>query len=110
METPMPRAETVTLWMERLQRFEQSQMTVAQFCAAESVSQPSFYNWKRKLRSSPDPKALAVAKFVPVSFQPAPDCPTASHTSATIELPGGVRIRIEVPIDSQPNPLPTDQS
>jgi hypothetical protein len=50
METPMPRAETVTLWMERLQRFKQSQMTVAQFCAAESVSQPSFYNWKRKLR------------------------------------------------------------
>lgn len=54
----MPRAENVTLWMERLQRFEQSQMTVAQFCAAESVSQPSFYNWKRKLRSSPNPKAL----------------------------------------------------
>ncbi|WP_431192425.1 IS66 family insertion sequence element accessory protein TnpA, partial [Rhodopirellula bahusiensis] len=42
----MTRAETANLWTERLQRFEQAQMTVAQFCAAEGVSQPSFYNWK----------------------------------------------------------------
>lgn len=106
----MTRAETANLWTERLQRFEQAQMTVAQFCAAEGVSQPSFYTWKRKLRSTHDPKASAVAKFVPVSFQATLDRPTpaANHASATIELPGGVRIRVEVPTDSQPNALRKD--
>ncbi|WDQ17486.1 IS66 family insertion sequence element accessory protein TnpA [Rhodopirellula sp. P2] len=107
----MTRSETANLWTERLQRFEQAQMTVAEFCTAEGVSQPSFYNWKRKLRSARDPKASAVAKFVPVSFQATPDRPTpaANHASATIELPGGVRIRVEVPTDSPPNPLRKDQ-
>lgn len=107
----MTRAETAKLWRERLQRFEQAQMTVAQFCTAEDVWQPSFYNWKRKLRSTQDPKASAVAKFVPVSFQATPDRPAtvANHAIATIELPGGIRIRVEVPTDSQPNPLQKDQ-
>ncbi|QDT01762.1 hypothetical protein K227x_59090 [Rubripirellula lacrimiformis] len=107
----MNRAETAKLWTERLQRFEQAQMTVAQFCSAEGVSQPSFYNWKRKLRSTRDPKVPVVAKFVPVSFQATPDrpAPAANLANATIELPGGIRIRIEVPTDSQPNPLRKDQ-
>lgn len=108
----MTQSETLTLWTERLQRFEQAQMTVAQFCASEGVSQPSFYNWKRRLRSSREPTARAVAKFVPVSLQPAPDqrAPAASHANATIELPGGIRIHVEVPIESQPNPMQKDQS
>ena len=55
----MTRSETANLWMERLQRFKQAQMTVAQYCAAEGVSQPSFYNWKRKLRSRRDPEVPA---------------------------------------------------
>ena len=59
----MPRAETVTLWMERLQRFEQSQMTVAQFCAAESVSQSV---------ATPTRSETLEAKKVPDTFS----CPT----------------------------------
>ncbi|MCM2374583.1 IS66 family insertion sequence element accessory protein TnpA [Aporhodopirellula aestuarii] len=107
----MPRAETATLWTQRLQRFEQAQMTVAQFCAAEGVSQPSFYNWKRKLRSAQDPKAHAVAKFVPVTFQATPErpAPAPNHASATIELPGGIRIRVEVPTGSPPNSRKEDR-
>lgn len=107
----MARSETANLWTERSQRFEQAQMTVAQFCAAEGVSQPSFYNWKRKLRSPRDPEVPAVAKLVPVSFQATPDRPSAmaNHANATIELPGGFRIRVEVPTDSQPNPSRTNQ-
>lgn len=85
-------------------------MTVAEFCTAEGVSQPSFYSWKRKLQSPRDPEVPAVAKFVPVSFQATLDRPSAmaNHASATIELPGGVRIRVEVPTDSQPNALRKD--
>ena len=37
-------------WTERLQRFEESQQTVAEFCKAEGVSEGSFYQWKRRLK------------------------------------------------------------
>jgi hypothetical protein len=37
------------LWAERLRRFEQSDVTVADFCRAERVSDASFYQWRKKL-------------------------------------------------------------
>jgi hypothetical protein len=39
----------VAQWSDRLDRFESSGQTVAQFCVTEGVSQPSFYQWKKKL-------------------------------------------------------------
>ena len=39
----------VEQWSERLSRFGESGQTVAEFCRAECVSQPSFYQWKKKL-------------------------------------------------------------
>ena len=38
-------------WTERLERFAKSGQTVSEFCRAEGVSAPSFYQWKRKLGS-----------------------------------------------------------
>jgi transposase len=43
--------------MERLARFSHSGLRPAEFCAAEGVSLPSFYSWKRRLNAearSPD--------------------------------------------------------
>jgi transposase len=37
------------LWVERLARFAASGLRPAAFCAAEGVSLPSFYSWKRRL-------------------------------------------------------------
>ena len=39
----------VQQWSDRLSRFEESGQSVTQFCLAECVSQPSFYQWRRKL-------------------------------------------------------------
>jgi hypothetical protein len=39
----------VQQWSDRLERFENSGQTVTQFCVAEGVSQPSFYQWKKKI-------------------------------------------------------------
>lgn len=39
----------VQQWSDRLSRFEESGQSVTQFCLAEGVSQPSFYQWRRKL-------------------------------------------------------------
>lgn len=104
----MTRAETAKLWADRIQRFQQAEMTVAQFCVAEGVSQPSFYSWRRKLRSPSGPTSGSVAKFIPVALQtpPGDTCTSATAVSATIELPGGIRICVEVPRETVSNRSP----
>lgn len=102
----MPGTETAKLWTQRMRRFDQADMTVAKFCDSEGVSQPSFYHWKRKLRGSAattqrksPPEDLA---FLPVSLPSLflAERPAApSHIVTTIELPGGIRIRVETPVD-----------
>lgn len=114
----MSRSEAAKLWQERLRRFDRSQMTVAQFCLNEGISQPSFYQWKKKLRQhSGDTKSKPTAtgvQFMPLRLT----ADTGHHVapelreqvkpalaSTTIELPGGVRIRVEVPTYRQPSEL-----
>ena len=107
----MAQAETFRRWQERLRRFDQSQTTVAQFCADEGISQASYYHWKRKLR---DPATQITpisiddaARFVPVALQATPNSfrevpRTTTHSpraTATIDLPGGIRIHVEVPTE-----------
>jgi hypothetical protein len=114
----MPRPQTIQLWRQRLERFDPATMTVAQFCHREGVSQPSFYKWKKTLQQlgplpnspAPSPQGTQPAvRFLPLSLVDPPPhsidstdqrCssravmpPTAS---TTIELPGGVRIVVEV--------------
>lgn len=112
----MSRSEAAKLWQERLRRFDRSQMTVAQFCRNEGVSQPSFYQWKKKLRQQPGdtkrkPTATGV-QFMPVRLTADAGHHVAAESaeqampalaSTTIELPGGVRILVEVPTRRQPS-------
>ncbi len=44
-------AEKLVEWRRRLARFETWQQTVAEFCAAEQISVPAFYVWKKRLAS-----------------------------------------------------------
>ena len=44
-------------WTDRFLRFESSDQTVVEFCRREGVSQPSFYQWRRKLGVSERPAA-----------------------------------------------------
>lgn len=41
---------TRQVWADQIDRFDQDGQTVAQFCAADGVSQPSFHQCRRKLR------------------------------------------------------------
>lgn len=111
----MSKPETAKLWTERLRRFDLASTTVAAFCATEGVSQPSYYYWRRKLRALAtrvEPKtASPPAAFLPVALagQPErPDNPPGALT--TIELPGGIRIRIEVPTEPRSDKNPEDHS
>jgi transposase-like protein len=114
MLTQQPSA-ALLLWSRRMQRFERSDLTVAAFCQSEGVSQASYYYWRRKLRAetnghSNDSPTTPV-KFLPVSFAtddscraprldaqtgvPAVEQPVASMT---VDLPGGISIRLELPV------------
>lgn len=112
----MSRSETAKLWRERLQRFASSQMTVAQFCLSEGVSQASYYYRKSKLRALPSdskPKrATTDVPFMPLRLATESASEVASKPEeqaspplacTTIELPGGIRIRVEAPTRRQPS-------
>lgn len=47
------------LWRERMGRFEEADLAVADFCGFEGVSLASFYAWKRRLGSPASEKATA---------------------------------------------------
>ena len=76
-------------WLERMQRYVGSGLTVAAFCQTESVSVPSFYQWRRKLApardsvesSSPEP---GKQRFLAVRI--------AASTQLEVHLPNGARV------------------
>jgi transposase-like protein len=86
------------VWRDRLTRFERSNLSVKQFCDQEGISDPAFYQWRKRLRKSQPqqrPKAArqsgsqgshAVESFVPVSV--------SNSTFAEVEFPNGIRIRV----------------
>jgi transposase len=80
--------------LERLARFSGSGLRPAEFCAAEGVSLPSFYSWKRRL-AAPDPSAGT--EHVPGEDAGPRLLPVRLHDPvAPIELvlPGGAVLRI----------------
>lgn len=84
--------ELVALWRARLQRFEQQQLTVAEFCEVESVSTASFYQWRRKLERPQSPKPDAGA-FIAVELR-------SISQVARLSLPGGATL--ELPEELKP--------
>ena len=47
----LPKSQLVSLWLDRLNRFAKSDLTVANFCQREQVSLPSFYLLRAELWS-----------------------------------------------------------
>ena len=82
-------------WQERLQRFERSGKSVAEFCKAESVSAWSLYDWRRRLggggrvrrRSTRDDGGFVDAGAIRMTGAGAP---------APLEAPIGMTLRIEL--------------
>ena len=72
------------LWASRLAQFENSNLSVAQFCQSIDCSVGSFYFWNRKLaKPTPTPSAfLRVQTSIP------------APTGIEIKLPSGITICI----------------
>ena len=101
------------MWRERLDRYRQSGVSVAAFCAGEGVSLAAFYGWQRRLReaagsacgpqvAAPVVREAAVreargdqaALFVPVAVR-------APVGEVRIEVPGGVVVRLPLEVDER---------
>jgi hypothetical protein len=93
----------VEQWSDRLKRFESSSETVTQFCLAEGVSQPSFYQWKKKLGTGkqvrggtanrakrPNRRNRDEPTFKPIQLTPIAGPPQRT----TIRLADGVEIEL----------------
>jgi len=71
-------------WEAWLAEFDESPLTVLEFCKQIEVSTNSYYGWKRKLRPNENPKSENA--FVPLQIQQVAD--------ARIELPGKAVLRV----------------
>jgi transposase len=86
---------TRRLWVERLERFGRANQTVAQFCAAEGVSVPSFYVWKRTVTHDATTPAPVRPTLVPIRLTPSPATPPIE-----VVFPSGTVLRF--PADARP--------
>jgi hypothetical protein len=82
------------LWRDRRARFPSSGLTVAQFCAQEAVSVPSFYSWRRRLAATTSATAAAhhtggdpAPRLLPVRLASVP-------VAVELVLPGGAVLRV----------------
>lgn len=110
-----PGSDRQALWRQRLRRQAGSGQSVRAFCAAEGVSEPAFYAWRRRMRHSEGlagPSAPVAARGRLVEVQVAePDAAEvaagASNESggdAMVQLhllgPDGVRVTAQVSISA----------
>lgn len=78
-------------WKERLLRYEQSVLSVQDFCTQEQVSPHSFYSWRRRLAPPVDPslQQATQARLVPIHLLPTPVTPLID-----LLLPSGAILRL----------------
>ena len=76
----------VSEWRGRFERFRRAGLSVARFCAAEQVSVPSFYQWRKKLAARQTPARVDRGSFAHVRL--------VGGASVAAWLPGGTRLEI----------------
>lgn len=89
-------------WTDLLNRFDESGLTVAEFCKRERCSAASFYQWRRKLLGQKSRRSSG-RTFVPIKIADAGDRSFSPQATVSLDLPGGVRLRIEVPAAATPS-------
>ncbi len=89
------KSERVELWRDRLHRHAQSGQSIAQFCAAESVSAPSFYQWKRRLAVTLAENQETQTDLARPQKPCFPEVQILGQASpALVSLPGGIHVQL----------------
>jgi transposase-like protein len=90
-----PDANKQNRWLELIRRWQQSQLTIRDFCERQQVSEASFFSWRRVLRQRgllDEPAHPNAAKSAPPSSAFVKLTPVAPEPSAAaIELVLGDR-------------------
>jgi transposase-like protein len=91
-----PRHEREQFWRDLIARQQRSGQSVAAFCRAHDVSQPSFFSWRKRLRLHTD---TPPSSFVPVQI----DLSSSLAHAASIEivLRSGACVRVSHGCDRQ---------
>lgn len=90
------RSDREQFWRDLIGRQEQSGQSIREFCDSEGVSQPSFFSWRKRLRSQ---NGQAESRFLPVQIE-MPDSLTSAGR-IEIVLDGGKRVLVERGFDGQ---------
>jgi hypothetical protein len=96
MATGKPRDEHKELyWRQRIRDWQGSGLSIRSFCVRRSLSQPSFYAWRRELQRRDSQKSL----FVPVHLR-ADDTPIPVSHALELLLAGGRRLGVAPGFDA----------
>ena len=87
-------AATRQRWVDRVQRFRDSNLSVAQFCRAEGVSVPAFYFWRRTLAAETATEPPGRPTVVPVRI-------TRPTAAVEVVLPSGAVLRFSPDCDPE---------
>lgn len=91
-----PRYEREQFWRDLIGRQQRSGQSVAAFCRAHGVSQPSFFSWRKRLRLR---SHAAPSPFVPVQIDLSSPLTQSAHIE--ILLPSGACVRVSHGCDRQ---------
>lgn len=87
-------------WQMAVEAWQAGGLSVRQFCKQEGLSEPSFYNWRRRLKESADSPLdcctdCSSETFIQVSL------PGGSASGVEFVLSSGHTLRIPVGVDRQ---------
>jgi hypothetical protein len=78
-------------WRDLINLWRASGQSVAAFCAAQRVSQATFYSWRKRLGVRSPRTAAPTSAFAPIRVVPDP--------TAEVILPTGLVVRVPVGTD-----------
>src|SRR5262245_25926156 len=78
-------------WRDLINRWKASGQVIAAFCAANRVSQATFYSWRKRLATRARQTTLPAPTFAPVRVVP--------DLTAEVILPNGLVVRVPVATD-----------
>lgn len=95
-------------WEARLARWRTSRVSIRQFCFDERVSEPSFYQWRKRLQVGRAPpqrqahedrraSAASAPRFLPIEV--VGGAASADNTVIEIRLASGVALRVPTDVD-----------
>lgn len=80
-------AAVAAQWRERLADWRRSQLSVAEFCRREHLSEPSFYQWRRRLERRQGHEAPRFVELPAATWPAPPGVQVTLPSGAVVTLP-----------------------